>query len=110
MNGNVTIERRGHVLAMGLDRAAKRNAFDLPMFHALSRAYAELENDDALRCGVLYAHGDHFTAGLDLVQFAPVFASGKWDLPEGGIDPMGLFGRRLTKPIVAAVQGICFTI
>ena len=110
MNGNVTTERRGHVFMMGLDRATKRNAFDLPMFHALARAYAELDRDDDLRCGVLFAHGEHFTAGLDLVQFAPVFASGKWDLPEAALDPMGLSGPRVRKPIVAAVQGICLTI
>ena len=109
-DGRVTMERRGQILMMGLDRAKKRNAFDLPMFHALARAYAELDRDEELRCGVLFAHGDHFTAGLDLVQFAPVFASGKWDFPEGGLDPMGLSGPRVRKPIVAAVQGICLTI
>ena len=103
--GNVTIERRGHVLLMGLDRAAKRNAFDVPMFHALARAYAELDRDDDLRAGVLFAHGDHFTAGLELTQFAPVFASGVWSVPEGGLDPLGFEGPRLRKPIVAAVQG-----
>ena len=110
MIGNVTKERRGHVLLIGLDRVAKRNAFDLEMFFALSSAYAELENDDELRCGVLFAHGDHFTGGLDLPKFSPVFASGKWSLPEGGIDPMALTPARLTKPVIAAVQGICLTI
>lgn len=108
--GKVTLERRGHVLLMGLDRAAKRNAFDVPMFEALARAYAELDADDELRVGVLHATGEHFTAGLELTQFAPVFSSGKWNIPEGAIDPMGLSGRRLRKPIVAAVQGICLTI
>jgi enoyl-CoA hydratase/carnithine racemase len=39
-----------------------------------------------------------------------MFASGKWNIPDGGIDPMGLSGPRLRKPIVAAVQGICLTI
>jgi enoyl-CoA hydratase len=99
--GKVTTERRGHVLLIGLDRASKRNAFDVPMFHAVGRAYMELERDAELRAGVLFAHGDHFTGGLDLAQFAPVFASGKWSVPEGG---------RLSKPVVSAVQGICLTI
>lgn len=108
--GKVTTERRGHVLLIGLDRASKRNAFDVPLYHALSRAYATLEHDDDLRVAVLFAHGDHFTAGLDLAQFAPVFAGGKWSLPEGGIDPVGIEGPRLSKPVVSAVQGICFTI
>jgi len=108
--GKVTTSRRGHVLLIGLDRAAKRNAFDVPMFHAVGRAYATLEHDDELRAGVLFAHGDHFTAGLDLAQFSPVFASGSWTQVEGGLDPLGLVGPRLRKPMVCAVQGICFTI
>ena len=108
--GKVTTEKRGHVLLIGLDRAAKRNAFDVPMYEAVARAYARLDGDDDLRAGVLFAHGDHFTAGLDLAQFSPVFASGKWTQAEGGIDPLGLEGPRLRKPMISAVQGICFTI
>ena len=58
----VTVERDGHVLLMGLNRPDKRNAFNLAMIDQLAAAYRELENDDELRCGVLFAHGDHFTA------------------------------------------------
>ena len=58
--GTVSLERRGHVLVIGLDRAAKRNAFDLPLWDALCRAYGELDRDDDLRVGVLHAHGEHF--------------------------------------------------
>jgi enoyl-CoA hydratase/carnithine racemase len=108
--GAVQVERRGHVLRIGLDRAAKRNAFDLPLWDGLCRAYGELDRDPELRVGVLHALGDHFTGGLDLPQWAPVFASGKFGIPDGGLDPLGLQGARLGKPIVAAVQGICFTI
>jgi len=108
--GRVSLERRGHVLLIGLDRAAKRNAFDLPLWDDLCRAYGELDRDDDLRAGVLHAAGDHFTAGLDLPQWAPVFASGKWSVPDGGLDALGLTGPRLRKPIIAAVQGMCLTI
>jgi enoyl-CoA hydratase/carnithine racemase len=107
--GHVSRERRGRVFCIGLDRAAKRNAFDLPLWTDLCRAYAELDADDELRVGVLHAHGDHFTGGLDLPQWGPVFSSGRWDIPEG-LDPLGITGPRLKKPIVAAVQGICLTI
>jgi enoyl-CoA hydratase len=51
----VTLERDGHVLVMGLNRPEKRNAFNLAMLADLSRAYALLESDDALRVGVLVA-------------------------------------------------------
>ncbi len=108
--GRVTTERREHVLLIGLDRAAKRNAFDKPMLSALGLAYGELERDENLRCGVLFAHGDHFTAGLELTQFAGSLAEDVQTVAEGAIDPLGLKGPRLSKPVVCAVQGICFTI
>jgi enoyl-CoA hydratase/carnithine racemase len=108
--GTVTLERHGHVLAIGLARVAKRNAFDLPLWEALCQAYGALDRDPSLHVGVLHAHGDHFTGGLDLPQWAPVFASGKWTIPDGGLDPLGLTGPRLTKPIVCAIQGTCLTI
>ncbi|MBV8758359.1 MAG: crotonase/enoyl-CoA hydratase family protein [Deltaproteobacteria bacterium] len=108
--GTVRVERRGHVLAMGLDRAAKRNAFDLPMWDALCRAYAELERDGDLRVGVLHALGDHFTGGLDLPQWGTAFSSGKWTIADGGLDPLGMTGPRVTKPVIVAVQGTCLTI
>ncbi len=108
----ITTEQRGHLWLMGLDRAAKRNAFDLSMYRALAQAYAELERNADLRCGVLFAHGDHFTAGLDLPEWAPIFSGGSFDDVVGdGLDPLGLDeSRRLSKPIVMAVQGICLTI
>jgi len=107
--GRIALERRGHVLMMGLDRAAKRNAFDLALWNELCLAYGELDRDPALRVGVLHAHGDHFTGGLDLPQWAPVFASGAFHIPDGGVDPLGLT-TRVSKPIICAVQGICLTI
>src|SRR6188768_2975867 len=107
--GRVSLERRGHVLLIGLDRVAKRNAFDLPMWDALCRAYAELDRDDDLRVGVLHAHGDHFTGGLDLPQWTGVFSSGKWSIPDDGIDALGLISR-IRKPVIAAIQGTCLTI
>lgn len=97
-------------MLIGLDRAAKRNAFDLPLWNGLCRAYGELDRDPALRVGVLFAHGEHFTGGLDLPQWGAAFSSGTWPLPEDGLDPMGLAGRRLTKPVLAALQGTCLTI
>ncbi|HEY1546617.1 MAG TPA: crotonase/enoyl-CoA hydratase family protein [Kofleriaceae bacterium] len=111
--GTVSRERRGHVLLIGLDRVAKRNAFDLAMWDALCAAYGELERDPELRAGVLFAHGDHFTGGLDLPQWGSVFGSGAWRVTgsgNGGIDPLGMTGPRVTKPVIAAVQGTCLTI
>jgi len=110
--GNVTVEIRDHVALIGLDRVDKRNAFDLEMYRALAAAYGELHRNPDLRCGVLFAHGDHFTGGIDLAEWAALLRRGRFpDLPEGAIDPLGLdAGNRLRKPVVMAVQGICLTI
>ena len=109
---NLTIEVRDHVLFMGLNRPAKRNAFDLDLYQSLSLAYDELERNQDLRCGVLFAHGNHFTGGIDLPQWAPRFAEGKFINPaEGGMDPLALDeNKTVSKPIVMAVQGWCLTI
>jgi enoyl-CoA hydratase/carnithine racemase len=110
--GKVTVKRHGHVLMIGLDRVSKYNAFDLALFRGLATAYGELERNRDLRCGLVYAHGPHFTAGVDLAQWAPHFASGRFpDLPDGAIDPLGFDDEtRLTKPVVMATQGLCLTI
>ncbi len=107
---NITEERRGHVLLIGLNRVAKRNAFDPAMFRELSHAYGDYEADPDLRCAVVFAHGPHFTGGIDLAAFAPLFERGDPFSEEAGqIDPFGLRSH-LSKPLVMAVQGITFTI
>lgn len=106
----ITTEKRGHVFLMGLDRPKKRNAFTLAMLHELARAFQKYEATEELRCAVLFAHGDHFTAGLDLADVGPAVAGGAPLIPKGAVDPMGLLEPRRTKPLVIAVQGYCYTI
>lgn len=106
----VRTEVRGHLHLIGLDRAEKRNAFDLRMLRELAQAITAFEDDADARSAVLYAEGDHFTAGLDLAEVGPAVKSGAALFPEGGVDPLGLYGRRRTKPLVMAVQGYCLTI
>jgi enoyl-CoA hydratase len=107
----VTVDRDGHILLIGFNRADKRNAADWQLLQELSLAYGELERDPELRCGLVYAHGDHFTGGLDLADVAPrIGADGLDIVPEGGINPWQVSGEELTKPVVIAVQGICLTL
>ncbi len=107
----ITIETRGNVFLMGLNRPDKRNAFDLDMYIELAQAYGELHNNPELRCGVLFAHGEHFTSGLELDKWAAVFSGGKIELPEGAINPLGMDeDNRCRKPVVMAIRGRCYTI
>jgi enoyl-CoA hydratase/carnithine racemase len=106
----ITTETRGHVFLIGLNRPEKMNAFDADMLRELSDAYLALEKEPDLRCGVLFAHGEHFTAGLDLMNVAPLMMQGKLDLRTAPIDPWGVHGPRRTKPTVIAVHGRCLTL
>lgn len=107
--GRVTREQRGHLFLIGLDRAGKRNAFDSAMLTDLALALGEYERNDEMRCAVVFAHGEHFTAGLDLMELTPKLASGGFKYPDAGIDPWGVSKPRRTKPVVLAVQGTCWT-
>ena len=111
-DAHITIGEQDNVLLIGLNRPEKRNAFGVDTYLQLALAYGRLNDDRNLRCGLLYAHGDHFTGGLDLPQWIGSFSRGTFpELPAGGIDPMGLHSaQRLEKPMVMAVQGICLTI
>jgi enoyl-CoA hydratase/carnithine racemase len=107
----VTVELRGHILLMGLNRPDKRNAFNSAMLDELADAYARLEDDPEAWVGVLFAHGEHFTGGLDLAEGAGRLTSegGLRYSSEQAIDPWG-FGRERSKPLVAAAQGWCMTL
>jgi enoyl-CoA hydratase/carnithine racemase len=104
----VTHERLGHILKITIDNPAKKNAFIPEMMQQLSEALTLLDAEPDLWVGVLCAAGEHFTAGLDMPKFFGPGATAK-PLPEGHVDPFGLVSQG-RKPLVTAVQGICFTI
>lgn len=108
----ITVERDGHLLLIGLNRPAKRNAVNLQMISELAAAYDLLDQDGELRGGVLFGHGDHFSAGLDLAEVAPAIAEHGPAALAGGraVDPYGVWKRPVGKPVVMAVQGISFTL
>lgn len=105
----ITVERKDHVLLIGLNRPDKKNAFNLEMLGDLSLAYALLEEDPQLRAGLLFAHGETFTSGLDLMDVAPAIFEGKSFIKEGGVDPLRLDGG-WTKPVIAVAQGWVMTV
>ena len=103
----------GHILLIGINRPAKRNGWTPAMFRQLAEAYTRLDDESALRVGVLHAFGDHFTAGLDLPVVAQYLQSGERLTPAGLVEPYdyGMPGyRRRQKPMIAAVKGICYTV
>ncbi len=112
-DGSVDCTVQGPLLMIAINRPAKRNGFTPKMFKELGEAYTRLDDDPALRVGVLHALGAHFTAGLDLPSIAPQMRRGEKSVPLGLVDPLdlGMAGyRRRTKPMVVAVKGITYTL
>ncbi len=112
MTDPVTAQRDGHVLLIGINRPAKRNAFDLATIEALGAAYERLGTEGELHAGVLFAHGDHFSAGLDLAEVGPAVAERGPVALCGShrYDPFGVWREPVPKPVVMAVNGIAFTL
>lgn len=106
--GQVTTERRGRLLLIGIDREEKYNGFTPKMFDELTVAYNLLDSDPELWVGVLYGEGNHFTAGLDLPKFVGKMQGGSAFFGGEGVDAFALRSK-CRKPLVCAVQGICYT-
>ena len=101
----ITIERRGAIMLLGINRPEIQNRVDPETFYALSKAYYAYDKDPALRAAVLFGHGDNFSRGIDVGAFSEtkkkvkptVFASEE-------IDPLGKH-QLLSKPLVVVAHG-----
>ena len=109
-DGEVLTRRHGPVMEIVVARPAKLNGYTPTMLHALAEAYTLFEGDQDVRCALLTAEGPHFTAGLDLPRVQPVFARREPLFPVHCVDPLMRRPPWRSKPLVVAVQGICFTI
>ena len=101
------IEQRGHVLIVTMNRPHRRNALSSEMMQIMVQAWDRVDNDPEIRCCVLTGAGGYFCAGMDLktaTQKPPgdSFKDGSYD--PSRIEAL-LKGRRLTKPLIAAVEG-----
>lgn len=106
--GGVVTEVQGHVLLIGLDRTSKRNALTPEMFAELSAIYARYDQDDDLRCAVLYGEGAVYCAGADLTRLSELVEGDGMSYGPDEYDPFGTEGARLSKPLITAVHGMCF--
>ena len=111
-DGTVTTQLNDHILTITVDRQSKMNSFTPEMFDLLSTAFEELEQSDEAWVGVLCFAGKHTTAGLDLPKFAASMRDGSGEADpqqEPALDAFSM-QRRCKKPVVMAIQGICYTI
>jgi enoyl-CoA hydratase/carnithine racemase len=104
--GAVTTEIRDHVILIGIERPWKRNALTPRIIDELAAAYATFDQNDELRCALLFGHGPTFCAGFDLTLLKDALTDGM-AYDDSAYDPFGMTGRRLSKPLVVAAHGAC---
>lgn len=101
----ITVERRGEIVLIGINRPAIQNRLDPEAYLALAKAYYDYDHDPSLRAAVLFGHGTNFSQGLDVEGFKAVASAGGVTLGDGLIDPLGKKMPGLTKPLIVAVHG-----
>jgi enoyl-CoA hydratase/carnithine racemase len=92
------------VLTLTLNRPEKKNALTREMYEALADGIDGAGQNPDIRCVLIQAEGDTFTAGNDLSDFAAA-NRGEPDSVRSGGNPMLVALSRATTPLVAAVNG-----
>jgi enoyl-CoA hydratase len=101
----ITVERRGEIVLIGVNRPQVHNRFDPDAFFGLARAYYGFDNDPSLRVAVFFGHGENFSRGIDVDAFAPLAKTGQpFAITDGMLDPFART-QRLSKPLIAIVHG-----
>ncbi|OTA58294.1 putative enoyl-CoA hydratase [Hypoxylon sp. EC38] len=114
---------RPHILLVKLNRPKQLNAIPRPQHFALERLWDWFDAEPSLRVAVITGSGRAFCAGADLKEWdnsnsnsnsntspdpapAPESETGAKRFPSGGFG--GMSNRGGLKPIIAAVNGVCF--
>ncbi|WP_027861852.1 crotonase/enoyl-CoA hydratase family protein [Marmoricola sp. URHB0036] len=98
----VRVDQDGPVTTVTIDRPEARNAVDRPTAEALADAFRAFDADETAAVAVLTGAGGHFCAGADL----KAVGEGRGNRVEAdGDGPMGPSRMRLSKPVVAAIEG-----
>jgi len=98
----IQISDHGPVRVVAIDRPDRRNAVDRPTAAALVDAFHAFDGDPTSAVAVLTGTGGTFCSGADL----KAVATGEGNrVTEAGDGPMGPTRLRLTKPVIAAIEG-----
>src|ERR1700722_16526384 len=98
----VRVERSGPVTTVFLHRPARRNAVDGPTAAELAAAFRAFDADPDAAVAVLHGAGGVFCSGADLTAFGTERGN---RVTADGDAPMGVSRLRLSKPVIAAVEG-----
>ncbi|MCK9250897.1 MAG: crotonase/enoyl-CoA hydratase family protein [Solirubrobacteraceae bacterium] len=100
----VTVIRDGAVMTVTLHRPQARNAVDGPTAGALADAFRAFDADPDASVAILQGGGGTFCAGADLKGIGTE-RSNRLDEDPDADGPMGPSRMRLSKPVIAAIEG-----
>jgi enoyl-CoA hydratase len=113
-----TVEKKGAVAWVYLNRPEKKNAMNPPAWKETIPIFEDLKNDKSIRVIVVATKGAHFTAGIDLISMVPEISE-LMDKEQKGGTKMSLLQKiyrlqdaftcieKCGKPVIAAVNGYC---
>jgi enoyl-CoA hydratase len=105
-NATVLVERDGPVTIVSINRPHCRNAVDGATARRLYDAFLAFDADAEASVAVFTGVGGYFCAGADLKAVASGDPEKKREIGRHGtIAPMGPSRLRLSKPVIAAVEG-----
>ncbi len=105
MNQDILYEQRGAVTVITINRPERRNAISKDVRLGLRAAFERFEADGAAQVAILTGAGDKaFCAGMDLKEAADTMLG----VPPRDFLPIIGESVHLTKPIIAAVNGLAY--
>jgi enoyl-CoA hydratase len=106
---HLLVERDGHVVVVTMNRPERRNALSGEMLVRMNDAWDEIDSDPDVRVAILTGAAGTFCAGADLKAMAGGNQTDEWSdrfMKDPDLHWKALLRhRRLTKPLVAAVEG-----
>jgi enoyl-CoA hydratase len=102
----LTVERRGDIVLVGLNRPFIQNRIDPPTRLRLAETFYQYEHDASLRTLVLFGHGEHFSRGIDVdAAQASILAGQRAAGAAPMLDPLGNSQPHRSKPVVVVAHG-----
>ena len=102
----VTVERRGDVVLVGLNRPFIQNRIDPPTRTRLAETFYLYEHDPSLRALVLFGHGENFSRGIDVdASQAGIIAGQRAASTAPTLDVLGNSQPHRSKPVVVVAHG-----
>jgi enoyl-CoA hydratase len=99
---SVSVTRIDRIAVIRMMRPERRNAVDAATAKALAEAFRDFDADAGLDVAVFTGASDVFCAGADLKALA---TGDRIALSANGDSPMGPARLRLSKPVIAAIEG-----